>query len=75
MKLIFLRLNTPDEAIDRVAMRVRQGGHAISEAVIRRRFSTGLRNFEAVYAPAVDSWVIYDNAGATPMLVDWSDKQ
>ena len=34
VKLIFLRLNTPEEAIDRVAMRVRQGGHSISEAVL-----------------------------------------
>ena len=34
VKLIFLRLNTPEEAIDRVAMRVRQGGHSISEPML-----------------------------------------
>jgi len=32
-------------AIERVATRVAQGGHDVPEAVIRRRFEAGLRNF------------------------------
>jgi len=39
VKLIFLQLDSPEEAIARVAQRVRQGGHAIPEATIRRRFA------------------------------------
>ena len=64
--LVFLRLNTPEEAITRVAQRVRQGGHDIPETVIRRRFAAGLRNFDAIYAPAADSWVLCDNSGKAP---------
>ena len=74
VKLIFLRLDSPEEAIARVALRVQQGGHRIPEATIRRRFTSGLTNFECLYAPLVDAWAIYDNAGVTPVLLDWSEK-
>jgi predicted ABC-type ATPase len=74
VKLIFLRLDTPEEAIARVAQRVRQGGHHIPEATVRRRFAAGLANFEHLYAPLVDAWALYDNAGVKPVLRDWSEK-
>lgn len=74
VKLIFLRLQNPDEAVARVAERVRQGGHSIPENVIRRRFRTGLANLETLYAPIVDAWVLYDNSGDAPVLVDWSSR-
>ena len=54
--------------------RVLQGGHDIPEATIRRRFAAGLHNFEHLYAPLVDAWALYDNAGSTPLLLDWSEK-
>ena len=72
--LIFLRLASADEAVARVAQRVRQGGHSIPEAVIRRRFDAGLDNFVRWYAPAVDAWALYDNSGEQPQLLDWSEK-
>lgn len=74
VKLIFLQLDSPDTAIARVAQRVRQGGHDVPEATIRRRFAAGRENFEHLYAPLVDSWVLYDNSGAQPVLLDWSEK-
>jgi predicted ABC-type ATPase len=74
VKLIFLRLDSAEEAVARVAQRVRQGGHHIPEDVIRRRFDAGLANFEQLYAPKVDAWALYDNAGTTPVLIDWNEK-
>lgn len=74
VKLIFLQLASAEEAIARVAQRVRQGGHDIPEAVVRRRFAAGKDNFERLYAPLVDAWALYDNAGAMPVLIDWSEK-
>jgi predicted ABC-type ATPase len=74
VKLIFLQLDSPEEAIARVAQRVRQGGHTIPQETIRRRFAAGRENFERVYAPLVDAWALYDNAGAKPVLLDWSEK-
>jgi predicted ABC-type ATPase len=58
----------------RVAQRVRQGGHDIPEAAIRRRFDTGLKNFEQLYAQLVDAWTLYDNSGSSPVLLEWSEK-
>ena len=74
VKIIFLKLANADEAVARVAQRVKQGGHNIPEAVIRRRFAAGLENFAKLYAPRVDSWALYDNAGPAPVLIDWSDR-
>jgi predicted ABC-type ATPase len=74
VKLIYLQLDSPEEAIARVAQRVRQGGHHIPEDTIRRRFAAGRENFERLYAPLVDAWALYDNAGAQPVLLDWNEK-
>jgi predicted ABC-type ATPase len=74
VKLIFLKLASAEEAISRVAQRVRQGGHDIPEPVIRRRFAAGFDNFERLFAPCVDAWALYDNSGSEPMLLDWSEK-
>lgn len=74
VKLIFLQLDSPDEAVARVVQRVSQGGHNIPESTIRRRFTSGLTNFEQLYAPLVDTWVMYNNSGPEPALVNWSEK-
>ena len=42
--LVFLSLGRPADAVRRVAERVRQGGHPVPEAVVRRRFDAGQRN-------------------------------
>ncbi|MBN6739303.1 zeta toxin family protein [Acidithiobacillus sp. MC6.1] len=74
VELIFLKLNRAEEAVAHVEQRVRQGGHNIPESVIRRRFDAGLENFQRQYAPAVDAWVLYDNSGEKPVLLDWSER-
>ena len=74
VKLIFLQLDSVEEAIARVAQRVRQGGHDIPEATIRRRFAAGRQNFERLYAPQADAWALYNNSGPQPVLLDWSEK-
>ena len=73
VKLIFLRLDSADEAIARVAERVRRGGHHVPADVIVRRFASGLRNFTQLYAPLVDAWSLYDNSGPEPQLLDWKE--
>ncbi len=69
VKLIFLSLPSAALAVARVAARVAQGGHDVPEAVIRRRFDSGLRNFQTLYRDVVDEWSWYDNAGFTPQLL------
>jgi len=74
VKLFFLRLPSAELAIERVAQRVRQGGHDIPPDVIRRRFASGWENFETLYKPLVDSWVLFDNSTRPATLMDWSEK-
>ena len=74
VELFFLSLPSADVAVQRVAERVRQGGHDIPEATIRRRFEAGKRLFFERYQPLVDQWVFYDNSGDEPALMDWSCK-
>lgn len=69
VKLMFFQLPDVETAIIRVAERVKQGGHNIPEAVIRRRFAVGLKNFEHVYQALVDSWMQFDNSGDSPILI------
>lgn len=60
--LMFLTLPDVEFAIQRVAKRVKLGGHAIEEEVIRRRYAAGLRNLFSLYMPVVSSWKIFDNS-------------
>lgn len=73
VSLFFLSLPNAEAAIARVAERVRQGGHDVPESVIRRRFAAGLINLERAYKSAVDTWAVFDNAGATPIVAEWSE--
>lgn len=50
-----------------VHQRVAAGGHNVPEDVIRRRFYAGLGNFNQIYKPLVDEWVVYDNSGDEPV--------
>ena len=70
VRLIFLTLPDADYSIERVAERVRHGGHHIPEADIRRRFDKGLENFYTLYRDLVDEWAIYDNSLQPPRLIE-----
>lgn len=65
VSLIFLSLRDTSIAIERVAKRVRQGGHNIPTPVIKRRFKAGLELFHSHYKAVVDTWILYDNSDAT----------
>lgn len=75
VRLVFLRLPTPEVAVARVAQRVEQGGHGVPESAIRRRFVRGWRNFEHTYRDLVDEWKLYDNAGRAPALLAEGSRQ
>ena len=70
VKFLFLTLPSAEMAIMRVAARVAQGGHDVPEHVIRRRFDAGLRNFHQCYKSLADGWILYDNGGDEPLILD-----
>ena len=43
--MLFLWLPSADFALDRVADRVRMGGHSVPAETVRRRYRAGIRNF------------------------------
>lgn len=68
-RLFFLWTPSAEFSIQRVAARVRAGGHHIPEETIRRRYAAGLSNFFAIYQPLADKWAILNNTAIIPTLV------
>ena len=71
--LLYLWVQSPEIAIQRVRDRVATGGHNIPEDVLRRRYSAGLKYLFEIYMPICDRWMIADNSGPTFMLVAEGD--
>ncbi len=60
--LYYVTLPSPELAVERVALRVRQGGHNIPKNDVMRRFERSLLNFHTLYRPLVDRWEVLDNS-------------
>ena len=67
--LIFFFLESEEQAIARVAQRVKNGGHGIPEEDIRRRFTRGIYNLINLYMPICDNVHVYNNAHGDAILV------
>jgi predicted ABC-type ATPase len=68
--LLFLWLPSAKFAVQRVADRVRMGGHGVATDVVRRRYRVGLSNFFKIYRPLATTWHLYDNSrGPSPELI------
>lgn len=70
--LFYLRLQSVEASIARVARRVAAGGHDIPEGVIRRRFAKSLNYLENRYKPAVDEWYVWDSLEGSFALAEAS---
>ncbi len=70
IELVYVSLPNPKVAVQRVASRVRDGGHSIPTEVIKRRFQRSLHNFFNLYCGIVTRWWLFDNGhAATPTLI------
>jgi predicted ABC-type ATPase len=73
-QLMFLWLQSPELAVQRVCERVHAGGHDVPEHIIRRRYAAGLRNFSELYQPLANTWAVYDNSGSlNPTMIAQGD--
>lgn len=75
VSLVFFWLNSPELAIQRVAERVRNGGHNIAEEVIRRRYLSGITNLFRIYLPLVDYWMIANNSVSPSVVIAEGSRQ
>ena len=71
--IFFLWIIDVELALERIKLRVRNGGHHIPEAIVRRRFGRSLPNFLHFYKPLVDSWTIFDNSGNIPKMIAFEE--
>jgi predicted ABC-type ATPase len=62
VNLIFFWLESPALAIERVRLRVQEGGHNIPSKIIKRRYFSGLKNLFEYYIPKCDYWMIFNNS-------------
>jgi predicted ABC-type ATPase len=74
LHLFYLWLPSIELALARIADRVRQGGHNVPEAIVRRRFNKGLRNLFHFYRPLLNSWLILDNSTDRPRIIAGEDQ-
>jgi predicted ABC-type ATPase len=72
IEIAFLRVSSAPLLLRRIAVRIRQGGHHVPRADVLRRFIRGWKNFETAYKPLADMWEVYDNSGASPVLLEKS---
>ncbi len=71
--LFFLWIRSVKLALERIQLRVQNGGHHIPEAIVRRRFGRSLPNFLRFYKPLADSWTIFDNSGDVPKMIAFEE--
>ncbi len=62
VNLLYFWLASPEIAIERVAERVRAGGHTVPPEDIRRRYNRSILNLRELYIPLADGWYVYDNS-------------
>src|SRR5690606_24730228 len=66
INLLFFWLGSPEFAKQRVAERVKEGGHDIPPDVIERRYYRGIYNLVNLYIPVCDAWFVVNNMEAIP---------
>jgi len=69
VQLLFFWLPTPQQAVERVATRVSEGGHGIPEDVIIRRYISGIDNLFNIYMDIVDTWLVVENYNTPRTLI------
>lgn len=69
INLIYYWLDSAELAIERVKIRVAEGGHNIPTDTIIRRYFVGLKNFIDLYKDEVDYWMLIDNSKTEPELI------
>lgn len=69
IELHFLWIPNPQEAIRRVRQRVKEGGHHVPAADIRRRFRRSIEHFLDDYAPLSNKWFLWDNSAPPAKLL------
>ena len=67
--MLYLWLPSPQSAVERVAERVKNGGHNIPDEVVHRRYYRGIKNLLNLYIPICDNWYVVNNMSTIPEFI------
>jgi len=67
--LVFFWLNSTELAIQRIKIRVSEGGHNIPEETIKKRYKLGIINLFKLYVPVCDYWMVINNSVSPFQLI------
>ena len=70
IKIIYLRINSPELSLDRIATRVTQGGHDVPREAVLRQFDRSWNNFVNFYRELADKWDVYENSSNQFQLLE-----
>jgi predicted ABC-type ATPase len=59
--IYYIMIGSADQAVERVRLRVKLGGHHAPEEDVRRRYERSLRHLFHDYLPLADEWAVWDN--------------
>lgn len=72
--MYYISLSSPDEAIKRIKSRVEQGGHGISEDVVKRRYYSSFQNLNKVLNKC-NNILFYDNSTSMDLIAHKIDQK
>ena len=67
--LHYIRIGSATQAVCRVALRVKHGGHHVPEDDIRRRYDRSRAHFREDYLPLADEWGLWENKTPPPQQI------
>jgi len=67
--IAYVFVDTADVCLERIRVRVKNGGHDVPEEDVRRRYGRSKANFLNIYAPIASHWMLYYNGGTEISLV------
>lgn len=74
VSIVFVYVRTKEKSLERIAKRVRYGGHDIPKKSVYRRFPRTFSNFWLEYRKLADEWAIVDNSNGIPKTIMTSQK-
>ena len=72
VNMIYIGLDSPEESINRIANRVKHGGHDIPEEIVRRRYANICKALSDVL-PLCDTAEFYDNENGPEKIATYSN--
>lgn len=70
VRIVYVFLDSPQDCIQRIKIRVKLGGHFVPDEDVTRRYYRSKVNFWNIYKNLADEWtIIYNSTGGEPQRV------